>query len=248
MYIMCTYIRQLYLFVMPVSIKHDIVAPWCVKFIYMYMSESSLQEPLAVTGLADLPSLALLVSVPVLRFQVLSHAYICCSAVVELYLLLNHVAEGLSVGERAALVAGSSHMSHCGVQEDIHVDDFITSYLLKTCLMKLLPRHSPAEGCNNCNEWRIRPGKQTTGCRWSTVERDSACRWAIRIYGKLKKELMAKKIFSWHTSSRETLMNCQECEVEHGCCKKRKLTLAITSRVLDWLKKHQGALFEAIFV
>ena len=28
--------------------------------------------------------------------------------------------------------------SHYGLQEDIHVDDFITSYMLKTCLLKLL--------------------------------------------------------------------------------------------------------------
>ena len=44
--------------------------------------------------------------------------------------------------------------SHYGLQEDIHVDDFLTSYLLKMCLMQLqvLSRHSKTDVCN-CNEW-----------------------------------------------------------------------------------------------
>ena len=31
----------------------------------------------------------------------------------------------------------------------------------------------------------------------------------------------------------------RECEVERGCCKKRKLTLVMTSQILQWLKEHQ---------
>ena len=35
------------------------------------------------------------------------------------------------------------------------------------------------------------------------------------------------------------LGNCASCEVERGCCRKRQLTLAMTSQILDWLKQHQ---------
>ena len=33
-------------------------------------------------------------------------------------------------------------------------------------------------------------------CMWPTVERDSACGWAIRIYKKLKTNLEAKKLYT----------------------------------------------------
>ena len=128
--------------------------------------------------------------------------------------------------------------SHYGLQEDIYVDDFITSYLLKTCLMNLLPLHSKPEKCKcNCNDRLAWVYKPTTECRWPAVERDSACGWAISIYEKLKTDLEAKVIHTWY--DRDDLGNCYNCEVERGCCKKRKLTMAMTSQILVWLQKHQ---------
>ena len=112
--------------------------------------------------------------------------------------------------------------SHYGLQEDIHVDDFITSYMLKTRLMQLLHRHSETEDCRY---------KERQARRWM------ACGWAIKIYEQLKKDLEAKKLGVWHTGI--ILMNCTYCEVEYGCCKKRKLTLAMTSQILRWLKRHK---------
>ena len=118
------------------------------------------------------------------------------------------------------------------------MDDFITSYLLKTCLMKLLPRHSKSWKCN-CNE-EFPQTEQTQECKWPTVERDSACGWAIRIYEKLETDLETKKIETWYGSG--TIVDCTDCKVERGCCKKRKLTLAMTSQILDWLKQHEDEL------
>ena len=124
--------------------------------------------------------------------------------------------------------------SHYGLQEDIHVDDFITSYLLKTCLMKLLPRHSQSVECN-CND-KFQQTEPTQECKWTTVERDGAGGWAIRIYEKLKTDLdNAKRIKTWY--GKGTLMDCMFCAVERGCCQKRKLTLAMTTQILDWLKQ-----------
>ena len=107
--------------------------------------------------------------------------------------------------------------SHYGLQEDIHVDDLLTSYILMASLMKLLPRDGRA------------------------VEHDSACGWAIRIYERLKADLEAKKISSWYDEF-PRLIDCTECKVECGCCKRRKLMLAMTSQVILWLKKHQRQL------
>ena len=134
--------------------------------------------------------------------------------------------------------------SHYCLQEDIHVDDFITSYLLKTCLMKLLPRHSQAEGCN-CDDrpTSIWTGEQTTGCRWTAVEGDIAGCWAIRIYQKLETDLKTKQIGTW-CNYNTRLMSCSGCKVERGCWKKMKLTLAMTSQILSWFKQHHAVLTE----
>ena len=83
-------------------------------------------------------------------------------------------------------------------------------------------------------------------CMWPTVERDSACGWAIRIYEKLKTNLEAKKLYTWDYSY-TALIYCTHCEVERGCCKKTKLTLAMTSQILDWLKQHQEDLSSILY-
>ena len=64
------------------------------------------------------------------------------------------------------------------------MDDVITSYLLKTCLMNLLPRHSQTEkcGCNDNSSDTENENIDSEACKWLTVERHSACDWAIRIY------------------------------------------------------------------
>ena len=120
------------------------------------------------------------------------------------------------------------------------MDDFITSYLLKTCLIKLLPRHNKFETCN-CNGWVISLADRTPECKWVATDSGSACGWASRIYEKLKTQLEAKKTETWYNEYR-TLVDCTHCKVERGCCKKKTLTLAMTSQILEWLKQHQTEL------
>ena len=131
--------------------------------------------------------------------------------------------------------------SHYGLQEDIHVDDFITSYLLKTCLFSLLPPHRRHAKCN-CKNDKFEPiyifRKETIVCKWNEVDSDSACGWAIRIYERLKSCLERFRVETWHNDG-WYLIECDCCWTERGCCKKRKLTLAMTSQILDWLKLHQ---------
>ena len=102
----------------------------------------------------------------------------------------------------------------------------------------MLPRHTCSDNCN-CNDKDIWRKERTRECRWLAVERDSACGWAIRIYQKLKTDLETKKLTLWYFG---TLKTCNRCTVDRGCCKKRKLTLAMTLQILDWLKLHQGEL------
>ena len=104
--------------------------------------------------------------------------------------------------------------------------------------MKLLPRHKSSVECNCYDKFpQTQPTQQ---CKWTAVERDSACGWAIRIYDKLKADLEAEEIKIWYEKYRG-LVDCRRCKVERGCCKKRKLTLAMTSQILVWLSRHREA-------
>ena len=159
--------------------------------------------------------------------------------------------------------------SHFDLQEDIHVDDFITSYMLKTFLMNVLPRHKLSDDCNcigniSCESDDPNSDADTetddsntatdsasaaprqnllksSQCKWLALhaKRGSACSWAIRIYKELKT----------HLEVRTTLSLCLDfgsvmspCYGDRGCCKKRKLTLAMTSQILDWFQQHKEKL------
>ena len=109
-------------------------------------------------------------------------------------------------------------------------------------MMKLLPKHSQAKNCKcTCNDRQIWCYDRTIGCRWTAAERDSPFGWAIRIYEELEANLEAKEMTTWYSNIGE-VMDCTLCKMEGGCCKKRKLALAMTSQILDWLKQHQDDL------
>ena len=83
-------------------------------------------------------------------------------------------------------------------------------------------------------------------CRWEAVGEGSACDWAIAIYEKLEMDLKARKMRCWYDKY-EYLLECTQCKGERGCCKKRKLMLAMTSRILHWLRRSQSQLNEVEF-
>ena len=72
------------------------------------------------------------------------------------------------------------------------------------------------------------------------MEHESACDWAVRIYERLKADLTRIWVTTWYNY--DTLLDCTSCDVERGCCKKTKLTLAMTSQILDFLKRYQEVL------
>ena len=52
--------------------------------------------------------------------------------------------------------------------------------------------------------------------------------------------LKKKAIYSSY--SRERPVDCLECNHEYGCCKQRKLMLAMVEKILEWLKEHKDEL------
>ena len=78
-------------------------------------------------------------------------------------------------------------------------------------------------------------------CQWESVLDESAFDWAIKIYERLRMDLEARKVTSWH-SEFPRIINCSQCVVERGCCKKRQLMLAMIARILDWLTRYHEEL------
>ena len=107
--------------------------------------------------------------------------------------------------------------------EDVAIDDdLITSHILKSCLIKLT-----LDG--NTRRRRSELNDQTLPTEWS-----------IKIYSQLEEQLENKKIIeSWMNT---VLLNCSGCIVEHSCCKKRKLMLAMTCKTLQWLQNNKAQL------
>ena len=60
------------------------------------------------------------------------------------------------------------------------------------------------------------------------------------IYEQLRTSLKAKQVMSEHT--REFPVYCRGCNHEYGCCKQRKLMLAMVEKILTWLKQHKDEL------
>ena len=108
-------------------------------------------------------------------------------------------------------------ISQCGLREDIRVDDCITSYMLKSCLMKLLKADE------------------------LDAFRDTACSCSIKIYQELIKHFTTALQISWYE---EWNFGCGKgiCKVERDCCKRKKLILAMISQILRWLEQNKQQL------
>ena len=63
---------------------------------------------------------------------------------------------------------------------------------------------------------------------------------AVRIYEHLRTRLKENWVYSSYT--RESPVNCRNCDLEYGCCKQRKLMLAMVENILEWLKEHKDEL------
>ena len=61
------------------------------------------------------------------------------------------------------------------------------------------------------------------------------------IYNHLRSGLEAKYIVSIDVDELPTV-DCLDCDHEYGCCKQRKLMLAMVEKILEWLKEHRDEL------
>ena len=100
--------------------------------------------------------------------------------------------------------------------------------MLKTCRLKVFIQQSVlAETDQN----------KIPNCRYA---------WTKSIYCKLKGELTNKVMRSWHLEY-EKIFNCENCNAVHACCLKRKVRLALTCAILDWLVQNSHILRQVDF-
>ena len=102
------------------------------------------------------------------------------------------------------------------LEETIKVDDVITSFILKAYLLDRNER------------------------QWNYFQARTLYEVAVTIYEQLLWSLNYKLIISFYAS--ETPVDCTECDHEYGCCKERKLMLAMVEKILEWLKEHKDDL------
>ena len=153
--------------------------------------------------------------------------------------LPEHITEGYIVAKavRIAAISGQSlNTDTLGIVEDINVDDFITSYVLKTCLFNVLNKLHAESNCernvdlDNMNSEYV----PIQDCKYA---------WADAIYAELERALIDRVLKLWHSES-DSLLFCQQCTSPRACCRKTAVMLAFTQEIRRWLKQHMNELRE----
>ena len=65
---------------------------------------------------------------------------------------------------------------------------------------------------------------------------------ATKTYMYLLKKLRTKKFYTDMDRYHERIVDCFQCTVESGCCKRRKLMMAMCERIIQWLQEHKDEL------
>ena len=135
------------------------------------------------------------------------------------HILFNHLHEHLKHGYilakavRLAAIAQPKDIEVFDLCENINVDDVITSYMLRACLI--------AQNFDTSDKELYKTPSEA----------------AIKIYERLKISIH-EKCPTEICSETITLFDCTECSFEDGCCKKLKLMSALTENILKWIHKH----------
>ena len=120
----------------------------------------------------------------------------------------------LAKAVRIASVAQPDNIELFELQETIKTDDVISSYILKACFLRVGKVKTEIYECSTPHEV------------------------ATTIYELLEAGLIEKYILSEYND--ESPVHCTSCEVERGCCKRRKLMLAMVEKILQWLKENKN--------
>ena len=106
-----------------------------------------------------------------------------------------------------------------GIEENISIDDIITSYVLKTCLLNIL---------------------KTNGIKPSTDELPS-CKhtWAAAIYGELHRAMGTTSLLPWYDPNKP-MWKCKRCLPKNIrlCCRKRVLTKQLAFKMQTFLRQN----------
>ena len=124
---------------------------------------------------------------------------------------------------RIANISQPDNLESFGLEETINVDDVITSFIFKAYLL---------DKDGHTADFVSRYYKM--GRNVSLYELHPVV-VAKLIYEQLRFDLIKKEIISSHT--KEWPVDCRVCEHEYGCCKQRKLMLAMVEKILDWLNE-----------
>ena len=127
----------------------------------------------------------------------------------------------LAKAVRMASIAQPDNLQSFKLQESIKSDDVISSFILKACLFGYSKQKVEFNSC-------LAPYDV-----------------ALHIYELLLKYLNERQVTS--ECSRENPVDCSFCQVERGCCKQRKLMIAMAKKILQWLKENKGNLQDINF-
>ena len=135
-----------------------------------------------------------------------------------------HVHQGyiLAKAIRITDISQPGNIETFELQETIKTDDVISSFILKACLFN---------------------DNRNTGFFLKEEFFDCFTPYDVctKIYELLHQYLNEKVVRSEY--SNEFPIRCHNwCDVERGCCKRRKLMLAMVEKILQWLKENEHQL------
>ena len=137
--------------------------------------------------------------------------------------LPGHVRHGyiLAKAVRCDAIAAPQNPDAFDLTETIKVDDVITSYMIKSALF---------------NEQAVRE---------DMLQSDTPVKVCVLLYRCLLWALRERKIPESYIG--ESPLDCTSCQVERGCCKRRKLVMAVVEKTLQWLHVNQRQLEDVDF-
>ena len=127
----------------------------------------------------------------------------------------------LAKAVRIACIAQPDNLDSFDLEENINVDDVITSFLLRMCLPNEKDNEDEFKDCSTPHAV------------------------ALKIYEILLHALQKRTLLSRYLG--EEVYFCSNehgyiCRVERGCCKRRRFTIAMVEKIISWLKQHENDL------
>ena len=142
--------------------------------------------------------------------------------------LPNHIRHGFIIAKalRISAIAQPSGISYLAPGETINIEDYVTSYMLKTCLIYIRRETPNFDG--------------------------TAVDWADRIYEYLHEKAQGdvyehKAKLSSHYFDKEYLLYCDDVGYApmRPCCIKRLMIIGVCESVRAWLSDKKDSLLQA---